>query len=68
MSNDEWELAILVCPSCQREKKMSILKAQEVRYTYCIHCSRAVEWERKHNKELSTRTTPARPGEKETGP
>jgi len=49
MENDiitSFELALLRCPECADEMKLSIYKTEPFRYTYCMNCEKAVHWTR----------------------
>ena len=43
---DETEIALMRCPKCKDEKKLSIFKGDLIRNTYCMKCEHAVIWEK----------------------
>jgi len=43
---NDFEIALLRCPECADEMKLSIYKNESIRNTYCTNCEKAVYWTR----------------------
>ena len=45
------EIALMRCPYCKTEKKLSVFKGEEIRHTYCRVCEHSVKWGRVDEQE-----------------